>query len=588
MSVITIDILKKKNLMEQAEQAIKDISECMSVPSDTQDVKIVLAAYVLYRVSTYNDPMSFEYQQLLRTDFGHHGDGFSLAIAEMISREEWGCLLPLVKKYSSEIFALAAFTNDLSSVSKAGDAEATPKSIIKLAQEILKISAGDSVADLCCGYGSFLTDSAITEPDAAYVGYEINTRKMLIANIRGHLVSDNIEIVFRDAFELLENTDTRSFNKIFSNYPFRLPLKHLVAGSKFLKQLTEKIPGLSKTTSSDWFFNALLCELLEDRGKAVGIMTTGSAWNGIDAPIRKYFVENGLIESVITLPDRVFSFTSAATSMIVFSKGNSAVRLVNASQICQKGRRYNEFNDNDIATIIAALSTDTNYSKMVDVRELRENEYTLSLSRYLKDDISFENAIPFGDVIKSISRGAPCTAKQLDDMISNEETNMQYLMLANIQNGIIDDKLPYLSHIDPKFEKYCLKNNDLILSKNGYPYKIAIANIKDGKKVLANGNLYIIELDEKRVDPYYIKAFLESEQGIAVLKSISAGAVLPNIGVDKLKSVEIPVPPLDEQKRISEHYQSILDEIAIYKAKTERALNRLRHVYDEESEEQPC
>ena len=52
-------------------------------------------------------------------------------------------------------------------------------------------------------------------------------------------------------------------------------------------------------------------------------------------------------------------------------------------------------------------------------------------------------------------------------------------MLANIQNGIIDDKLPYLSSIEPKYEKYCLKNNDLILSKNGYPYKVAVARERD-------------------------------------------------------------------------------------------------------------
>ena len=100
--------------------------------------------------------------------------------------------------------------------------------------------------------------------------------------------------------------------------------------------------------------------------------------------------------------------------------------------------------------------------------------------------------------------GAPCTASQLDKMVSNEVTNMQYLMLANIQNGIIDNKLPYLSSIEPKYEKYCLKNNDLILSKNGYPYKVAVASVKDGQRILANGNLYIIELDESRANPYYI------------------------------------------------------------------------------------
>lgn len=144
--------------------------------------------------------------------------------------------------------------------------------------------------------------------------------------------------------------------------------------------------------------------------------------------------------------------------------------------------------------------------------------------------------------------------------------------------------LPYLSHIDEKYKKYCLKDNDLILSKNGYPYKLAVAKVPEGHEILANGNLYIIELDQEKIDPYYLKAFFESEQGIAVLKSITVGATVPNIGVDSLKKVIIPVPPLAQQKRISEQYQMTLDEIAIHKLKLEKAFSKLHHIFDNESE----
>ena len=83
--------------------------------------------------------------------------------------------------------------------------------------------------------------------------------------------------------------------------------------------------------------------------------------------------------------------------------------------------------------------------------ELRANEYNLSLERYIQKVPTFQNGVSFESIIKSITRGAPCTASQLDKMVSNEVTNMQYLMLANIQNGIIDNKLPYLSSIEPKY-----------------------------------------------------------------------------------------------------------------------------------------
>ena len=583
MSTISKEMLKDQELMRSTEQAIWDIRFCLAGSSEKSDIRLVLAAYLLSRVTTYNNPIGINYSELCSGDFGLGEDG-SLAISEVLSEDEWNRLLTLTEKYSPDVFALAALKCDLSFNARMGSTEATPDSIIQLALRILEISPKDKVADLCCGYGTFLVRSAIEEPEAEYYGYEINTGSKLIAEIRTHMVDDSIKIILKNVFDLLEVDPRQKFDKVFSNYPFRIQLRNLGSGAEFIKKISDEFPGISKATTSDWVFNALMCEVMADAGRAVGIMTNGSTWNSIDTPMRKYFVEKGLVESVIALPARLFSSMSIPTSLIVFSKGNKSVKLVDASKICHEGRRYNDFTEDDLKKIMSALETDCEYSKTVEIEDLRSNEYTLSLSRYLKEGISFKNAVPFETVIKRITRGAPCTARQLDEMVSDEITNMQYLMLANIRDGIIDDNLPYLSYIEPKYEKYCLKDNNLILSKNGYPYKVAIAKIQGGQKILANGNLYIIELDLEKVNPYYLKAFFESEQGIAVLKSITVGATIPNIGVDKLKKVEIPIPSLEEQKRIADRYQTILDEIAIHKLRLEKAISKLHHIFDDESE----
>ena len=154
-------------------------------------------------------------------------------------------------------------------------------------------------------------------------------------------------------------------------------------------------------------------------------------------------------------------------------------------------------------------------------------------------------------------------------------------MLGNIHDGIIDEELPYLSVIEKNLERYCLKRNNLILSKNGYPFKLAIANPKEGQLILANGNLFIIEIDEEKANPYYLKAFFESEQGVAALKSIVVGATIPNIGVESLKSLLIPIPSLEEQYRIAEKYQATQDEIKVLKLRLAKAVDRLYHIFDE-------
>lgn len=71
---------------------------------------------------------------------------------------------------------------------------------------------------------------------------------------------------------------------------------------------------------------------------------------------------------------------------------------------------------------------------------------------------------------------------------------------------------------------------------------MAIASVKEGNKILANGNLYVIELDEDKINPYFLKAYLESENGKAALSRVAVGATLLNLPVEGLKKITIPLP----------------------------------------------
>lgn len=557
--------------MNKAEWISRQISACLPMYYGSSN-RIAITAYLLYKAS--RNPEKSTWPSVLE----EVNEGIRCMAESFLSETKWEKLLLLLERHTAEDFAQTVCypSNGMNK-----DASNTPDSILRLAKKILCIEKDDRVANICCGNGKFMVAAATDCPAAQYYGYDIRAEDCAVAQSRVDVLGIHGKIEICDAFSLAEETKKQSFNKVFSNYPLGLTKRKLGKGAEYLAQLTDKYPGLSKATSSDWVFNALLCECLSADGKAIGIMTNGSTWNSIDKPVRQYFVEKKLIECVIALPEKLFPSTPMATTMIIFSHSNESVRMIDASRICQKGRRQNEFRAEDIETIMLAMQKDSKYSRDITFDELRGNEYTLNLSRYLQSSYKTQNGEPFENIIKSIRRGAPCSAKQLDEMVSHEVTNMQYLMLANIKNGMIEENLPYLSEIPKKYEKYCLKNNDLILSKNGAPYKVAVASIKDGQKVLANGNLYIIELNQEKANPVYVKSFFESEQGIAMLKSITVGSTMPNIGIEKLKSVDIPLPSLEEQNKIAEQYQTILDEISVLKLRLDRALSKLQHVFEE-------
>ena len=581
MSYINKAFFENAESQKKATQITREIRECFYQFGQPILKGLPLVPYLLHKVSQYDNPFDITIQAIADGEIEVNENARFMA-KEVLNEDLWKCLLQLVMKYSPEEFALAAVNPVTDNESKG--TMTTPPSIINLVHKLLGVKAGESVADVCCGSGTYMVSAALEENKASYHGFESNVANRAAALMRAELIDADMEVTLCDVFNLANDESTPKFDKIFADHPFGLKLRNLGAGAAYRERLAEQYPGISKATSSDWAFNALLCDLLDKNGKAVAIMTNGSTWNSTDMVMRKYFVERKMVECVISLPGKMLASTNMPTTMIVLSHNNTSVRMIDATKHCHQGRRQNEFNEENIAMIMDAIYNDHEYCKSISIEELRANEYNLSLSRYVNEDISFHNGVPFESVIKSISRGAPCTAKQLDEMMSDSVTNMQYLMLANIQNGMIDDKLPYLSYIDPKYERYCLKNNTLILSKNGYPYKVAVASVKEGQRILANANLYIIELDETKVNPYFIKAFLDSEQGHAVLKNISVGATIPNIGVEKLKKMEIPLPAMEEQERIAQKYQATLDEIAVINLRLEKAVNKLHHIFDEESE----
>ena len=90
--------------------------------------------------------------------------------------------------------------------------------------------------------------------------------------------------------------------------------------------------------------------------------------------------------------------------------------------------------------------------------------------------------------------------------------------------------------------------------------------------------MFIIRLDENVADPYYIKAFLESETGITLLKSIAVGAAMPNLSTEAIRNMQIDLPPLQRQKEIAHRYKAKLTEIVLLKRKLAQAVDSLGQI----------
>ena len=353
-------------------------------------------------------------------------------------------------------------------------------------------------------------------------------------------------------------------------------------------------------TSLEWLFNLLTINHLKDDGRALSVVKINTLSNPKNKNIRKYFIENGYIESIILLPENILIGSSVSLALIVFSKGNKKIRFVDASSFYtkerrKKGDRLNPtkkiLEENNIRDIFKFLNSDDNSEISISkgIEEFSENDYNLDIIENIEVIPEFENSKKIKElidkkIIKDIIRGSQISLDELKDLRSHEETPYIYLTLSNINDGFIEYENieDYLKKIPEKQEKFCIKNNVFLISKIGNPpYKFVVAQIPENRKIIASGNFAIIEVNEKKLNPWYLAAFFMTDIGVKVLKKAYIGVNFSSLSIKKLEEIAIPVPSIEEQNRIAQRYIDAITEIKNMKKDLKDKIQAVKEVFFE-------
>ena len=441
-----------------------------------------------------------------------------------------------------------------------------------LALTLLDIEDSDSVA--CFGVnGSMFFDEAVrTCKPAEYFLTGSDGSQAAAATVCAVLLGLKVTIINRREYPYWDQE--QKFAKMFSETTFTSD-----SAADFAHKIgVVKSPGSSHGSPS-WQIIHLIAESITDDGKAAVVMTQGACINDADRKYRKHFVENGLIETVIDLPKKKDSDATIPTALVVISKGNKSIRLVDATGICKRGRRHNEVNDEHIRSIVEATRVDSEISRAFALDMFAETNYIIAPGKLLTKPDNIRNGVMFADVITSITRGSRLPASEINLLTASEPTGYQYIMLGDIQDGIIRDDLPFLESLEPSQRKHCIEHGDLLLGKYGAPPKVAVVGDSISSTILAAENLFIIKLEKSRINPLYVAAYFESERGRKALESISFGTRLPTVNLTALRAMAIPCPPLAEQQAIAKRYLSHLNAIKALKSQLSSAREALSSLF---------
>jgi type I restriction enzyme M protein len=299
----------------------------------------------------------------------------------------------------------------------------TPREVIKLMVNLLfnaedTVLSGEGVVrkiyDPTAGTGGMLSvaEEYLTRmnPESRLVlhGQELNPESYAICKADMLIKGQDISNVILGNTLSEDGMVGKTFDFMLSNPPFGVEWKKIEAVVR--KEFEQKGfagrfgPGLPRVSDGSLLFLLHLISKMrpaEEGGSRIGIVLngsplfTGGAGSG-ESEIRKWIIENDLLEALIGLPTDMFYNTGISTYIWILSnhklpERRGKIQLINGSDFSQKmrkslGSKRKELGEHDINTITELYGNfmETEHSKIFDNEDFGYS--TITVERPLTDE----------------------------------------------------------------------------------------------------------------------------------------------------------------------------------------------------------
>lgn len=320
-------------------------------------------------------------------------------------------------------------SNYASNAGKSGGEFFTPQTVSKLLARLVMDGKTNinKVYDPTCGSGSLLLQMKKQFEDHiiedGFYGQEINMTNFNLArmNMFLHNVNyNNFSIKRGDTLLNPLHNEEKPFDAIVSNPPYSIKWVGDADPTLINDERFAPAGKLAPKSYADFAFIMHALSYLSSKGRAAIVCFPGIFYRkGAERTIRKYLIDNNFIDCVIQLPENLFFGTSIATCILVMSKNKTEnkVLFIDASKEFKKETNNNILEEKNIDAIVEEFRnrTDVEYfSRYVDVSEIEENDYNLSVSTYVEKEDTREVID-----IKALNKELEETVKRIDELRSS-------------------------------------------------------------------------------------------------------------------------------------------------------------------------
>ena len=174
-----------------------------------------------------------------------------------------------------------------------------------------------------------------------------------------------------------------------------------------------------------------------------------------------------------------------------------------------------------------------------------------------EEDIPFE--VPeswcwcrWGELSELIQYGYNAPAK--------ESGRIKMVRITDIQNGKVQwNTVPFCEISDTDIQVYQLRKNDILFARTGGTVGKSFLVDEEPENAVFAGYLIRTQYDDKKLNPKYMKMFMESQIYWDQLKNGTIATAQPNCNGQTLSKMILPLPPLEEQQEIVKKVEELLE-----------------------------
>ncbi|WP_164969149.1 N-6 DNA methylase [Candidatus Marinarcus aquaticus] len=471
----------------------------------------------------------------------------------------------------------------------------TNKSMQQLMLKFFELGDNSTVLNPFGGLGGLVIESILNNSNINLEYSEINKRTLQLGFMSIYMYGHfNIKFNHEDSF--LSYQDNQKYDYLITELPLARKFTQNESYSSSVNNIKFNNPiGNIKSKESILYYMIYTLSKINSSGKAIFNVPTGFLfYTSTDyIKVRKYLIENDLIEAIVNLPSGTMYHSGINTSLLLinFNKNEkNKIKIINAQLLYEAKTRNREIvNESilDIDTIMDSYYDETKDSFFIDIEKISKKDYRLDSNIFQKEIFELHHALEDGKAKYLKDLAVIKKGKNFNKYKLSNQGEFPIVKIQNLHNDVLDF---YINKNDTFDMLQDVSSRDVICEEC-----ILIASVGEQIKptiyrptsklpnIFITTNIIALVPKDDTVSIEYLYYQMYSKIVTEQIKNLTSGSIRTFLTISSISELVIPYVELEEQTNFIDTQKANI--IALQRAEFETKLKLIGYKEEVESKE---